>query len=186
MPLQKILPFCHALLQETVQAGDTVIDGTCGNGHDTLLLARLVGPTGHVYGFDIQEAALESTRERLDQAGERSQVSLIHASHADFSRYVSTTFKAGIFNLGYLPGGDKTITTRPESTIASLRAMLPQLEKDGLLILVVYHGHPEGKIEKEHVLSYVQNLPQENYQVLQYGFINQRNSPPFVLAIQKK
>ncbi|WP_239254220.1 class I SAM-dependent methyltransferase [Listeria ilorinensis] len=186
MPLQKVLPFCHALLKETVQAGDTVIDGTCGNGHDTLLLARLVGPSGHVYGFDIQETALKSTRDRLCQAGELSQVSLIHASHADFSHYVSMPIRAGIFNLGYLPGGDKTITTQPESTIASLRVILPQLEKGGLLILVVYHGHPEGKIEKEHVLDYVQKLPQESYQVLQYGFINQRNDPPFVLAIQKK
>lgn len=41
-----------------VSPGDTVVDATCGNGHDTLALARLVGPHGCVIALDIQVSAV--------------------------------------------------------------------------------------------------------------------------------
>lgn len=55
MNLRGILPFAHDTLRKVVRPGDYVIDATCGNGHDTLLLAELVGINGHVLGFDIQQ-----------------------------------------------------------------------------------------------------------------------------------
>ena len=45
--------------------GETVVDATAGNGNDTQFLAELVGENGHVLAFDIQQAALDSTAERL-------------------------------------------------------------------------------------------------------------------------
>lgn len=38
--------------------GDTVIDATAGNGHDTVFLAQLVGRQGRVWAFDVQSSAL--------------------------------------------------------------------------------------------------------------------------------
>lgn len=187
--LKRVLPFCHALLKETVQPGDIVIDATIGNGNDTLLLSELVGPKGYVYGFDIQIQAIEKTKALLNlhQQPERQ---LICDSHANLIDYLSEAhhqqIKAAIFNLGYLPGGNKSIITTPDSTLAAVKIILSLLKEDGLLILVVYHGHSGGASERDALLHYVTGLEQKEYDVLRYGFINQRNSPPFIIAIQKK
>ncbi|EUJ17051.1 methylase [Listeria aquatica FSL S10-1188] len=107
-------------------------------------------------------------------------------SHAELAADVSEPVRAVIYNLGYLPGGDKSITTLEESTLESISAALEKLMVGGLVILVIYHGHEAGKLEKEAILNYVSHLPQEKFSVLQYGFINQRNLPPFVVAIEKR
>ena len=65
MKLLRVLPFAKHLLGETVNPGETVVDATAGNGNDTHFLAEHVGENGHVYAFDIQQAALDSTAERL-------------------------------------------------------------------------------------------------------------------------
>ena len=51
MKLHRILPFARQLFSETVNAGETVVDATAGNGNDTLFLAELVGENGHVYSI---------------------------------------------------------------------------------------------------------------------------------------
>lgn len=86
MNLRGILPFAHDTLRKVVRPGDYVIDATCGNGHDTLLLAELVGINGHVLGFDIQQMAVDATKARLENAGVSSQVELVCASHARILR----------------------------------------------------------------------------------------------------
>lgn len=187
MNLQGIIPFAHELLLKTIKEGDTVIDATCGNGNDTLFLSELVGSTGHVYAFDVQKQAIDTTQTLLDEH-KRNNVTLIHDSHALIERYVdeSTTLAAGVFNLGYLPRSDKTIITKPDSTITAIEKLLPLLRKNGLLVLVVYAGHPGGKEEKDAVLQFVSELDQQQYFVLKYGFVNLVNEPPFVIAIEKK
>ncbi|MGJ8731359.1 class I SAM-dependent methyltransferase [Listeria aquatica] len=186
MNLEGILPFSHQLLRKVIFPGDLVIDATCGNGHDTLFLAQLVGPNGKVYAYDIQQTAIEKTEARLDEASCKNQVLLFKKSHAELAADVSEPVRAVIYNLGYLPGGDKSITTLEESTLESISAALEKLMVGGLVILVIYHGHEAGKLEKEAILNYVSHLPQEKFSVLQYGFINQRNLPPFVVAIEKR
>src|SRR5699024_10501997 len=89
-------------------------------------------------------------------------------------------------NLGYKPKRDKKVITKGESTTAAIESILPQLKKKGLVILVIYHGHDGGKDEKNAVLNYVIHLDQKKYKVLRYGFINQKNNPPFIVAVQKK
>lgn len=49
------------------------------------------------------------------------------------------------FNLGYLPGGDKTIITKSETTHLALEAAKRILKAGGLISLVVYVGHPGGR-----------------------------------------
>jgi len=187
--LKRVIPYSHALLKEGVAAGDTVIDATCGNGHDTLMLSQCVGETGTVYGFDIQAQALIETKTRL-AAHHQPERLLIHDSHANLLDYLTEqdqhNIQAAIFNLGYLPGGDKSIITTPQSTLDAVQVILQHLKKGGLLILVIYHGHNGGAEERDQLLTFVQSLEQKDYDVLQYGFINQKNSPPFIIAIEKK
>ncbi|MBA2175806.1 class I SAM-dependent methyltransferase [Halobacillus locisalis] len=190
MTLLRILDYAHSLMEDSLTEGDIAVDGTCGNGHDTLFLANLVGETGHVYGFDIQPDAIANTKARLEEHDAYVQTSLIHDSHANLSEHIHNDhhnqIQAGIFNLGYLPGSDKSVVTKPEETIASIESLLHQVKKGGLIVLVVYHGHPGGKEEKEAVLRYVESLDQKNVRALQYGFINQKNTPPFIIALEKQ
>ena len=54
-----------------------------------------------------------------------------------------------IFNLGYLPGGDKTIVTKPETTISAIEQLFTIMAPEGIIVLVIYHGHPEGAVERD-------------------------------------
>lgn len=187
--MKRVIPYSHQLLKETVQPGDIVVDATIGNGHDTLLLSELVGETGFVYGFDIQQAALAQTKARLAAHHQPSRT-LILDSHARLEAHLKPehahNIKAAIFNLGYLPGSDKSIITTPDSTITAVKTLIDHLTVDGIIILVVYHGHPGGDIERDTLTTYLSQLDQKSFDVLRYGFINQQNHPPFILAIKKK
>lgn len=186
--LQRVLDYSHDLLQQFIHPGEIVIDGTTGNGYDTLYLSQIVGGGGHVYAFDIQEEAIRNTQQKL-QTQNIQNVTLIQDSHDQFQHYLPEGTKeigGAIFNLGFLPGSDKTVITRPKSTLKAVKGMLDYLKKQGILILVVYHGHPGGDEEKEALLNYLSTLNQQAFTVLRYGFINQVNSPPFILAIEKK
>ncbi|TLS39036.1 class I SAM-dependent methyltransferase [Pseudalkalibacillus caeni] len=190
MKLKGILPFARFLLDEFLQEGDTAVDATCGNGNDTLYLAKKVGKSGSIFGFDIQEQAIENTGKKLREHNENNQVTLVHASHASIKAEIPEVHhgrvKAAIFNLGYLPGGDKEVVTSPASTLKAVEQLLEIMAKVSILILVIYSGHPEGKVEKDKVLKYAMSLDQKNYHVLQYNFINQKNDPPFIIAIEKR
>ncbi|MFD2922783.1 tRNA (mnm(5)s(2)U34)-methyltransferase [Halobacillus naozhouensis] len=190
MTLKRVLHYAHELMTDVLTMGDIAIDGTCGNGHDTLLISQLVGETGHIYGFDIQDEAIFNTKQRLIDHQAIEQTTLIHDSHATIEQHIPiehlTRLKAAIFNLGYLPGSDKSVITEANHTLSSIQSILSYLQKGGLVVLVVYYGHPGGEEEKTALLDYVSHLDQRQYNVLQYGFINQRNQPPFILAIEKK
>ncbi len=187
--LKGILNYAHHLLEDSIKEGELVIDATCGNGNDTLFLSKIVGDKGHVLAFDIQEQAIENTKQLISDNG-FDNVSVINDSHAHIEKYlpeeIDKTIGGAIFNLGYLPRSDKTIITVGQSTIIAVDTILHHLKKDGLVVIVVYHGHEGGKDEKETVLKHVINLDQKEYTVLKYGFINQKNNPPFIIAIQKR
>lgn len=187
--LKGILNFAHHLLEESAEEGDVVIDATCGNGNDTLFLSKLVGSSGSVLAFDVQSQAISNTKEALIK-NDRDNVSLIHDSHENIIDYLPDEMykKIGgaIFNLGFLPKSDKSIITKSYSTIIAMDTILSFLKKNGLIVIVVYHGHEGGKQERDALLKHVIHLDQKKFSVLQYGFINQKNNPPFILAIQKK
>lgn len=186
--LEKAVAFSHTLLKKSVSPGDIVIDATVGNGNDTVLLASLVGNAGKVIGFDIQEQALEKTKEKLLLTGLLPRVELHETSHEFAADFIQDGNQLGgvIFNLGYLPRANKEITTKKESTIKSIESLLPLLRIGSLIVIVVYSGHPSGIEEKEAILSFVSDLEQECFDVLLYQFLNQKNYPPFVVAIERK
>lgn len=186
--LENALHYSRTLLKNTLIPGDSVIDATVGNGNDTVLLATLVGKNGTVYGFDLQEQAIKKTKEKLLLTGLSNQVKLFQQGHETLGTVIpeNTLIAGAIFNLGYLPKGDKTVITTGEKTLMAVNEILPRLRKGGLLLLVVYYGHEGGKTEKDQVLSFVQTLSQTEFTVLRYDFLNQKNDPPFLIAIEKK
>ncbi len=190
MKLERILPFARQLLEKAVSPGDIVIDATLGNGHDTLFLANLVGQNGRVYGFDIQEEAVHKTKERLAENDLADRATLFHSGHEFILENVPPVhhgkITAAVFNLGYLPGGDKSIVTRPQTTISAIDQLLDLMAPEGIILLVIYHGHIEGAVERDYLLRYVRQLDQSLVHVLQYQFINQKNNPPFIVAIEKR
>jgi predicted methyltransferase len=190
MKLDRILPFARKLLNSAVSPGDIVVDATVGNGHDTLYLANLVGEDGHVFGFDIQQAAIEQTKARLSESHVLSRATLFAESHDKISELLPLSadqrVTAAIFNLGYLPGGDKEIVTKPGSTIAAVNQLLEKMPPEGIIVLVIYHGHEEGAYERDELLNYVTTINQQYAHVLNYRFMNQQNNPPFIIAIEKK
>jgi len=187
--LQGIIPFSHQLLEKSLKKGDIAVDATCGNGNDTLFLSRTVGSTGKIYAFDVQKQAIETTAALL-QTNERKNVHLIHDSHAKINDCLPDEAKGNIagaiFNLGYLPRSDKQVITRADSTIQAVQALLDNGRKGAIIAIVVYHGHEGGKEEKDAVLQFASALDQKEYGVLKYQFINQKNNPPFVVAIEKR
>lgn len=182
MKLQRVLPYAQQLITQAVTSKSHVIDATAGNGHDTLFLAELV-QDGHVYAFDVQEEALKNTKERLRDLQER--VTLIHDGHECVANYVKQPVSAAIFNLGYLPGGDHSIITTPKTTLRAIDEILDLLEVGGVIVLVIYHGHEGGATERDAIIDYVSEYDQKYIHVLQYQFLNQLNSPPFVIALEK-
>lgn len=168
-----------------VKKGQVVLDCTVGNGNDTLLLANLVGDEGKVYGFDIQEVALNKTKNKLLDAGVQNRVILINDGHENIDKYVKEKIDFIVYNLGYLPKGDKTIKTNASTTLESLQKAIILLSSKGLLLITCYTGHEGGKKEQKAVRDYLIALNQKEYSVLEFDFINQKHNPPILYGVEK-
>lgn len=179
--LQKIIPFYHQLLKQLCTPEDYVIDATCGNGNDTVFLSQIAK---HVYAFDIQELAIENTKRKCSDLN-LTNISLHHIGHEHIDSVVSNKVKAVVYNLGYLPHSDMTITTQKESSIESIEKALPLLEPKGIIIIALYIGHPGGKSESVAIEHYTNNLDSSKYHVLKYQFTNKIDAP-YLLIIEKK
>lgn len=174
------------LVPRFLTAGDSCVDATVGNGRDTAALCGLVGPEGHVYGFDIQQDALDRAAILLTDTVPQVPCTLIHASHADMRAYVEGPVALILFNLGYLPGGNKAITTQAESTLAALNAALGLLRPGGRVAVVLYPGHEAGARESAVVKAWASQLNQREHTVLAMSFMNQANHPPELILIEKR
>ena len=183
--LRGAVPLSHFFLRERVGEGDRVADATCGNGRDTLLLARLVGPAGKVWAFDVQEEALAATRDLLAGEGCLSRVELVAAGHERLAHFVGEPLRVALFNLGYLPGGEKAIVTRPETTRAALAAALDLLLPGGLLLVVIYTGHPGAREEEEAVISWGDGLDPRRFNVWTARQQNRSHAAPYLLVVEK-
>jgi tRNA A58 N-methylase Trm61 len=186
--LPTALKYSHQLLKEVVQPGDFVVDATMGNGNDTAFLAELVGINGEVFAFDIQKQALLATEKKLTDLGLLPQTTLFPLGHEFIQTVLApeTKIKAAVFNLGYLPKSDKQVITMPETTKQALNGLLPHLVQGGRILLVVYYGHEGGQAELSMVQEYTTALPQEEFNVMRYEFINQQNQPPVLYCIERK
>ena len=178
--MKRPLDMAHDFLAQIITQEDIVVDATMGNGHDTLFLAKIAK---QVYSFDIQKQALEKTSQRLQEAG-LTNAELILQGHETVDQFVREA-KAGIFNLGYLPSADKSIITQPQTTIEALEKLCHLLVKGGRIAIMIYYGHEGGDIEKDAVMDFVSQLPQQEYTATIYRTLNQINNPPFLVMIEK-
>lgn len=167
------------------------VDCTAGNGHDTLFLAREVGPDGRVWAFDVQEAAIAATRERLDGQGPDTagRVTLIRAGHETLGRVLPPEAAGGVWaatlNLGYLPGGNKSLVTRPDTTLAALAALAPLMAGGGVISAHCYLGQEGGEDEGAAVSSWFRSLTWDSWRVAEYSFANKRRNREVLFLAEK-
>ncbi|MBB6731048.1 class I SAM-dependent methyltransferase [Cohnella zeiphila] len=215
MGFLSVLSLAQRWAAERLEPGAAAVDATAGGGVDTLFLARACGPKGRVYAFDVQRDAVNRTRERLAAAARDSEsgsgngsiarrasgggsappslapVELLLAGHERMAELVAPEhrgrIRAVMFNLGYLPGegGDRSIVTRPETTVAALEAALGLLAPKGIVTAVLYPGHEGGDIEAAAVEAWAAALPSVLAQSVQYRF-PQKPSAPYLIAVSKR
>lgn len=168
------LSMVHEFLRRTVKPGDFCIDATAGKGRDTALLCRLTGDAGRVLAFDIQEAAMAQTKALLAAEGLTAEV--IRDSHANMERYAAAeTVDCVVFNFGRLPGGDPSIFTRSDTSVAALEAALRLLKPGGA----------NGYGERDAVMTWLETLDDRKFSVLRCDWANRRNDPPVPIFIWK-
>lgn len=184
---EKAVVQAHSLWSEFLSPSDWVIDATSGNGKDTLFLSRLVR-MGGVIALDIQEAAVKSTEKILNlhlTEEERTKIHLFCTSHEEFPQIAySKKIQLIVYNLGYLPGGNKQIITKADVTVNSIKKSLILLSEKGALSIVCYPGHAGGQEEKEAVLAFAEELDPQRYVVSHYLSLDRALSPS-LLWIQK-
>lgn len=195
--LTHVIGRAHLLLTEVLQKGDIALDLTAGNGCDTLFLAQQVGICGCVLAFDVQQRAVDNSLGRLSAHDVpcrqifRPQallpgVSLVREDHAKVKSWCLAAPVAAIANLGFLPGGDRSLITRPESTLEALGATVDVLAPGGRLAVVVYPGHPGGSDESEAVRLFFTRLEAKFFAVLSLTPLNRQNSPYLLVADKLK
>ena len=187
MKYSQVTYWYHEIIRSQVPEGGIYIDATMGNGNDTLLFCKMAGKIGRVYAFDIQEKALEKTKELLAAHGVSDSARLILDSHEYMDRYIGeNTADAIIFNFGYLPGGSHEIATAPDTSIIAVSKALKILKPGALLCLCIYSGGDTGFEEKEKLLAYIKELPPREYTVIVNQYYNHRNNPPLPVFIFKE
>lgn len=180
------LSLVHHYLEQFIQPGNFVIDATAGNGRDTVFLCGLVGGEGRVLALDIQEQAVKNTKKRLADTGWEQTGEVVLDSHANMARYAQLgTVDCIVFNLGWLPGGDHTIFTHAESTIAAIEAGLTLLRAGGLMCISIYYGGESGYAERDTLLEYFRTVDPKQYTVLVTQFANRTGDPPIPVFILK-
>ncbi len=153
----------HQLVREHFnnQSKGLAVDGTCGNGHDTEFLARL--GFEQVVAFDVQTQAIQNTTQRIQQTG-LENVRLIEDGHQNLLDHLEPPISCAMFNFGYLPGADKSLTTESASSLSALHATLSALADNGLICLICYPGHDSGAIETKTIKEWLATLEQASVQ----------------------
>jgi len=173
------------IITEVLKRGGTAVDATAGNGNDTLFLARLVGPEGKVYAFDIQEEAITCTRKLLERHGAARQVTLLNAGHEELDKLVPEPVDAVVFNLGYLPGGNHALVTKPDTTVTALKSAIGLLRQGGRIGMVIYTGHPGGTEELSAVEQFTSGLDGVMFNAIKINYLNRAAHAPVIIIIEK-
>ena len=176
----------HRELAAVLREGDIAIDATAGNGHDTLFLASKVGVQGKVIAFDIQPSAITATANRIRAAGYIRRAVFVIGSHTYIREHILPgKARAVVFNLGYLPGGDHSLVTLADTTLAALNQSLDALMSGGLLAIVCYPGHPGGDLESDAVIGWAQELDSDFYRHEVDRRLDTLRPAPFLVLVWK-
>ncbi len=180
------LNIIHRVISEKVQPGDICIDATAGRGNDTLFLAKLVGETGHVTAFDIQQDAVDSTRELLAANGMSGRADVLLKSHSEMDETAEeNTVSCITFNFGWLPKGDHNVFTNKSTSIPAIEKGLKLLKSGGVMTLIIYYGRETGFEERDALLEYLPTIDSSRFTVIEMPFVNRPNCPPIPILILK-
>ncbi|MBN2478755.1 MAG: class I SAM-dependent methyltransferase [Parachlamydiales bacterium] len=171
----------HSYWKLFLKPDDIAIDATCGNGHDSLVLKNIL-KAGILYGFDIQKSAIENTEKLLKEnlSSEDFQNIFLHeSSHEDFSKYIKNKVNLVTYNLGYLPGFSKSVTTKVDSTLKSINSALSILNNKGAISIISYPGHEEGEKEEIALLQFLKTLDRKAFSVCYHKWLNKEKAPSF-------
>ena len=182
----KLVDFVHMLIKTSYSGKDSLqfVGATCGNGFDTLFLSNTAGERGFVKAFDIQDQAIERTNSLLAENKIYDNFQVINDSHEFAGKYLSEKIDVAVFNLGYLPFSDKTVTTSPETTIRAISNLLPFLNEEGRIFITTYVSHDVGYEIKE-VMDYLNSLDKNSYNVIHVRITNKENNPPELYIVEK-
>lgn len=181
------LKLCKDCIKEVVKEGDIVIDATMGRGNDTLFLRQLVGDIGEVYAFDVQNEALKSTKQKLEENNLFSSVHLILDGHENMDKYIfEKNISCIVFNFGYLPSASHKIATNAKTSVIAIQKALNLLKYKGILSMCVYQGGDTGFEEKDAILNFLTTLDYNKYTVIVSEFLNRPNYPPIHIKIIKE
>lgn len=179
------LSAAHQAWKEHLCPGDAVVDATAGNGHDTCFLAQLLQGEGKLTAYDIQEHALTRTRQLLETTLTPQTLAIVELKHASHAVMTESNLALIVYNLGYLPGGDRAITTSVASTLVSLQYAQQALTSRGMLSIMCYPGHPEGALEEEAVVVWAAALPSSHWEVCHHRWLNRGLHAPSWLQIKR-
>lgn len=185
------IDLAHKHWKSLVKQGDTVIDATCGNGHDTLVLAQLTltSNAGQLFALDLQQEAIDASKQMLLGRLGRDIYDKIHFVQGCHSRFPDEvaphSVKLIAYNLGYLPGGDKSKTTQTETTLESIKQAQELIQDGGLISITCYPGHEEGKREEDHIMDFSTKLDPKKWSCCYHRWSNRTNAPSLLL-IQKR
>lgn len=188
---QSHLDLAHHYWKLIAKRGDIVIDATCGNGQDTRYLSQLVldDSNGEVWAVDVQKTAIEKAKLFLEQNLSPSicnRVKYYYGCHSTFPKQIlPKSIALVVYNLGYLPGGDKQLTTKVETTLKSIEKALSLVKNGGAISITCYPGHNEGAIEETALLDFFKSLSAKTWSCCHHQWLNRKNSPS-LLFIQKK
>jgi hypothetical protein len=177
----------HSYWKAHLKPGDRAVDATCGNGHDTLVLSQILlsDPRSAVFGYDIQSAAIEKTRQLLQTHLSEEQMQQVHLFHQSHAEIEGGSVQLIVYNLGYLPGGDKTIVTQVETTLKSVEYALSLLETKGALSITCYPGHEEGEREERALLEFFEKMPSSEASVCYHKWLNRPRSPTLLWVVKE-
>jgi len=181
--LSSHLKFAHILWEKQLKTPPlgVVVDATLGNGHDLVALAKMINGCAPLVGYDIQTEAIANTQKKIKEEltkEEKTNLLIKNQSHADL---IEENIKLIVYNLGYLPGANKAITTQTESTLKSIQLALPRLIEDGLISITCYPGHPEGARELQALKEFAQSLCKKSFCVSFMQWLNRKNAPCLLL-----
>lgn len=175
----------HQIISKKSRSIKSGIDATCGNGNDTLFLAKLCSKSGKILSFDIQEVALRIAKSKIKNANLCGTVKFIHDSHENMKDYINDKAEVIMFNLGYLPNADNKVSTKSETTIYALSAAKKLLSDNGLISIICYPGHEDGRVECRNVRTWLNNLDQKKFSILEYLSESPNETTPILFILMK-
>lgn len=183
------LHLAHNYWSIYAKKGGICVDATCGNGLDSLYIAKtfLTPTSGKLFCIDIQPRAIEATQALLGKSIDPvilDRISYHCHSHTEL-QFLPDRIDIFVYNLGYLPGSDKCCTTKAETTLISVKQATERLSSNGIISIMSYPGHPAGKTEFDYLLEFLSVLP-NNFIVCRHQWSNRYRFPELFLIKKKE